>query len=170
MVNHIWSASQMMQTSVNQSRPWIACLCLKWPWTGSLNILVTTVCEIWWSQCCVGYRGDMGGWGGGGVYSMLALSMLQTRKLSLRNPLNRWENGQCRHLSVCLRVEKSHQIFLLLGCHFGSICLKNRSVSKEITTFVDRMNITKSSVISASVCVEVIPACICMPSWLFALE
>lgn len=42
VVNHIWSASQMMQTSVNQSRPWIACLCLlKWPRTGSLNSLMT---------------------------------------------------------------------------------------------------------------------------------
>lgn len=38
--------------------------------------------------------------------------MLQARNLSLRNPLNRWENGQCRHLSVCLRVEKFHQFFI----------------------------------------------------------
>lgn len=54
--------------------------------------------------------------------------------------------------------------FFFAWLPFWQHLLKNRSVSKEITMFVDRMNITKSSVISASVCVEVIPACICMPS------
>lgn len=76
--------------------------------------------------------------------------MLQLRKLSPRNPLSRWENGQGRQLSVCLCGEKFLRKFAQLP--FCQHLLKHRSVSKEIIMFVDRMTITKSSVISASVC------------------
>lgn len=78
------------------------------------------------------------------------LSVLQLRKVSPRNPPSRWGNGQCRQLSVSY-VYVGGILHRFSRLPFWQRLLKHRPVSKEIIMFVDEMNITKLSVISASV-------------------